>query len=381
MDASLQKSKIFFPNLDGLRFICFLAVFLYHCNETIFPKISNPKIVSVLNFLFRNGNLGVNIFFVLSGFLITFLLLKEKEFQNTISLKKFYLRRILRIWPLFYLCVFLGFIVFPFLKYRMVPSPFELSDFWSYLFFIGNFNFIKIWPSPPDALNLLVLWSVAIEEQFYFTWPIIIKYFSKKNYPFIFLLIILTTLVFRSFFTTNYPVLHFHTLSVIGDMALGGLAAYGCSSPTLFYNLIINMKRSFIIALYCFTVVLILCKDYIFFYPVAIIVERLILGSLFAFIIAEQNFAKNSFFKFSRFKIISGLGIYTYGLYCLHFFGILIIEKVIDKFQISVNNLFSSIVFSLAALLVTIVLSYFSYHLFEKWFLRLKENFAFIIKK
>ena len=190
MDASIQKNKIFFPNLDGLRFVCFLAVFLYHCNETIFPKIYNPKITSVLNFLFRNGNLGVNIFFVLSGFLITFLLIKEKEFKNTISLKNFYVRRILRIWPLFYLCVFLGFAVFPFFKYRTIPSPFELSNFWSYIFFAGNFNFIKIWPAPPDALNLIVLWSVAVEEQFYLTWPIILKYFSKKTYPYIFIIII-----------------------------------------------------------------------------------------------------------------------------------------------------------------------------------------------
>ncbi|HEV8082493.1 MAG TPA: acyltransferase [Chitinophagaceae bacterium] len=377
MDASIQKNKIFFPNLDGLRFVCFLAVFLYHCNETIFPKISNPKITAVLNFLFRNGNLGVNIFFVLSGFLITFLLIKEKEFKNTISLKNFYVRRILRIWPLFYLCVFLGFAVFPFFKYRTIPSPVELSNFWSYIFFSGNFNFIKIWPAPPDALNLIVLWSVAVEEQFYLTWPIILKYFSKEIYPYIFIIIILITLIFRSFFTSNYPVLHFHTLSVIGDMALGGLAAYGSSSSTRFYNFIVNMKQGFIIAVYSFTIIIILFKNYIFSYSLPVIFERVVLGSLFAFIITEQNFARRSFFKFSRYKIISSLGIYTYGLYCLHFFGILIVEKVVDKFQIPVNTLFASIISVVAALLITIFLSYFSYHLFEKWFLRLKDRFAF----
>lgn len=381
MNASAQKNKIFFPNLDGLRFMCFLAVFLYHCNETLFPKISNPKIISVLNFLFRNGNLGVNVFFVLSGFLITFLLIKEKEFKTTISLKNFYVRRILRIWPLFYLCVFLGFVVFPAIKYRTVPSPFELSDFWSYIFFAGNFNFIKIWPAPPDALNLLVLWSVAVEEQFYLTWPIILKYFSKKFYPYVFVTIILLTLIFRSFFITSYPVLHFHTLSVIGDMALGGLAAYACSTETRFKNFITNIKRSFIIVVYCVTAIMIFFKSYIFSYILPLVFERFILGSLFAFVIVEQNFAKRSFFKFSRFRIVSGLGIYTYGLYCLHFFGILIVEKVVDKFQIPVSTLFPSGISALAALIITIFLSYLSYHLFEKWFLKLKDNFAFIIKK
>ena len=381
MDASTQKNKVFFPNLDGLRFICFLAVFLYHCNETIFPNISNSTTRAVLNFLFRNGNLGVNIFFVLSGFLITFLLIKEKEIRGTISLGNFYLRRILRIWPLFYLCIFLGFVIFPLIKYKSVPSPFEISNVWSYLFFAGNFDFIKIWPSPPDALNLLVLWSVAVEEQFYLTWPVILKYLSKKNYPLVFLIIISGTLVFRTFYISSYPVLHFNTLSVIGDMALGGLVAYACSMPSVILYEITRMKRSVIILIYLIAIVVILLKDHIFLSPATVVFERIILGTFFAFVIAEQNFANNSFFKFSNFKIISRLGIYTYGLYCLHFIGILVAEKISDKLHLSGTTLLSSFVITLIALLATILLALISYHFFEKWFLKLKDRFAIITRR
>lgn len=380
MNASPQKSKVFFPNLDGLRFICFLLVFFYHCNETLFRKIANPTFRDILNFLSKNGNVGVNIFFVLSGFLITFLLIKEKELTNTVNLKNFYLRRILRIWPLFYLCLFLGFVLFPFLKYHTVPSPLEISNFWSYLFFAGNFDFIKIWPRTPDALNLLVLWSVAVEEQFYLVWPVILKCFSKKYYTYIFIIIIFSTLVFRSFFISNYPVLHFHSLSVIGDMAIGGLTAYACSQPTRILYFIVNMKRTFIIALYLVTVILVLFSDVVFVYAFPIVIKRIVLGALFAFIIAEQNFAKNSFFKFSRFKLISSLGIYTYGLYCLHFVGIVLIEKFIDKFKIDVSTLIASSLAAISALFVTIFLSYVTYHLFEKRFLKLKVNFTIISK-
>src|SRR6218665_826495 len=105
-ENSTEKSKLFFPNLDGLRFICFLTVFLYHWNLTCGTRISNETARGVINFFFHNGNVGVNIFFVLSGFLITFLLIKEKTLKNDINLKNFYIRRILRIWPLYYLCVF-----------------------------------------------------------------------------------------------------------------------------------------------------------------------------------------------------------------------------------------------------------------------------------
>src|SRR3990170_2258158 len=90
--ATPAKAKIFFPNLDGLRFFSFLVVFLYHGHMSIFSylKDSSPRVYSVIEFICRNGNLGVNFFFVLSGFLITYLLIKEKEFTGKIHVPNFY---------------------------------------------------------------------------------------------------------------------------------------------------------------------------------------------------------------------------------------------------------------------------------------------------
>ncbi len=340
---------------------------------------------SVMNFLFQNGNVGVNIFFVLSGFLITFLLIKEKELKGTISLSNFYMRRILRIWPLFYLCVFLGFVVFAYMKYRTVPSPFEPSNAWYYIFLAANFDLIHIWPAVPDALSLIVLWSVGVEEQFYITWPMILKYSSRKIYVMIFCAIILFTLIFRSFYTgpteAEYAMRYFHTFSVIGDMALGGMFAYYCSYDSKLFRFITNMPRWQIVSLYVLTITLVLFKKALFHAAVPLVFERLALAICFALIITEQNYAKHSFFKFSSFRSISKLGIYTYGLYCLHFIGILAITMTIEKFGWVVNNIGTTIIASIAALAVTITISLLSYHLFEKYFLRLKDKFAFITKR
>jgi peptidoglycan/LPS O-acetylase OafA/YrhL len=383
-DQSKAKSKIFFPNLDGLRFVCFLTVFLYHCNETLFRKISDPTARKIIDFLFRNGNVGVNIFFVLSGFLITYLLIKEKELKKDISLTNFYMRRILRIWPLFYLCVFFGFVVYPFLKSHAELGPNEaVSNGWYYLFLAGNFDLIHIWPKVPDALPIIVLWSVAVEEQFYLSWPVLLKYISSKFYPLLFAGIIIFTMVFRSFYTAdtdaNYAILHFHTFSVIGDMALGGLMAYFCSYDSFIFRFIRNMKRWHLYLLYIITVATVLFKEQLFHGP-SLVIERLVLAILFAFIIAEQNYAEHSFFKFSSFKTISKLGIYTYGLYCLHFIGILAVSMLIEKTKIPVNALWANLLACGAALLLTIIISLLSYHLFEKHFLKLKDRFAFIVK-
>jgi len=385
--AATAKTKIFFPNLDGLRFVSFLVVFLYHGHLSIFSylKDSSPQVYNVIEFICRHGNLGVNFFFVLSGFLITYLLIKEKEFTGRIHVPNFYIRRILRIWPLYYLCVFVGFVGFAMLK-KMSGEPIvENANPWYYIFFSANFDIMHTWPEKPDALLLSVLWSVAVEEQFYLTWPLILSVIPLKNFRFVFPSIMLLSLLFRFFYNGNndheFAIRYFHTFSVIGDMALGGLFAYLVSYENKFKLFITNMNRLLIILVYVLTLVFTLFKDEIFAGGIPVIFERIVIASLFGMIILEQNYAKHSFYKMSKLKTISQLGIYTYGLYCLHFLGLYFAIKIMNMLRL--DGSISSISFSMIvlALIISVVISLLSYHFYEKWFLRLKDKFAFIVKK
>ena len=242
-----QKHKIFFPNLDGLRFLCFLSVFLFHSFSTNYSNINeSTTYIFIKKTLFGNGNLGVNFFFVLSGFLITFLLIKEKAFKGKINIVNFWIRRILRIWPLYFFCVFFGFVIFPLIKIFFGQVPNENANPIYYIFFINNFDFIN--KGLPDASVLGVLWSVAIEEQFYFFWPILLAIIPNKYYPFLFSVIIVGSFIFRA--ANDSPVMHeHHTFSCIGDMAIGAFGAYLMNDKKYRFK-VENMPKWFILLNY-----------------------------------------------------------------------------------------------------------------------------------
>ena len=182
IDDSRKKEKIFFPNLDGLRFLSFFSVFFFHIWVLMFDRyrLSGPT-PWVVKFLFQNGEIGVNFFFVLSGFLITYLLIQEKKITGKIHVANFYIRRILRIWPLFYVCILFGLVLYPLLKKVIGGELFVVAHPWTYFVFLNNFDFLK--NGAPAIIS--VLWSVAIEEQFYLVWPLLRGLFAFQNYKFI----------------------------------------------------------------------------------------------------------------------------------------------------------------------------------------------------
>lgn len=379
------KQRVFFPNLDGLRFVCFFMVFLFHINKTVSENYLNnhhdvPGFFKIFGLFVQNGSLGVNFFFVLSGFLITFLLIKEKEYTGKIHVGNFYVRRILRIWPLFYLCVFIGFIIFPYVAQYIGLAPGETARPLYYVFFLNNFDVIK--NGAPNSLILGILWSIAIEEQFYLSWPLLLSFIPLRFFKYACIGILAGSLVFRTIHHDQPDVLYFNTFAVIGDMALGGLFAYFTSYPNRFLRYVTNMSRWQIIMIYIIAGGLFLLRRKLFYsgVPYTAVPERLIIAFFFGLIIVEQNFAKRSLYKFSRFKTMSRLGIYTYGLYCLHFIGIYAAMALVLQLGGNHFSLASNLIMAVLALIITVALSLLSYHLFEKKFLTLKDRFAFITK-
>lgn len=374
-----MKKRVYFENLDGLRFLCFLSVFFFHSFYTDSTALKTSSTYHFVKIgIFGNGNIGVNFFFVLSGFLITFLLLEEKKLKGQIKLKNFWLRRILRIWPLFYSCVFFGFIIFPKIKLLIGQTPHETATPFFYLTFLNNFDFLT--KGLPDSSILGVLWSVAIEEQFYLVWPIIIYLFPVKKLWISFSVIILGNLIFRAC-NDNFLLHEHHTISCIGDMTIGAIGAWLVNISERFRWNIEHMTKSDIAGVYLAFIILFFLRHELFSgHYILRIFERMFLAFVILLIILEQTFAHRSFFKMSNFKLISKLGTLTYGMYCLHFIGILITISITKLLAINTHLWQVFFLDTPIALILTIIISKISYSYFESPFLKLKDRFSIITK-
>lgn len=374
MQEKNEQKKLYFENLDGLRFISFLLVFLFHSFYTTNTEILNSDTyIFITKRLFANGNLGVNFFFVLSGFLITYLLLNEKNKTGKIHPGQFWMRRILRIWPLYFLAVIIGFVGFPVIKEFFGEVSTEIAHPINYILFISNFEIIN--QGLPDSSMLGVLWSVGIEEQFYFIWPLLLIILKQKHWPVIFIAIIINSLIFRGL-NNNYTYHEYHTFSCISDMAVGGFGAW-LAFRRKDKQFFAQIPRLFIIAAYSLIAFVLLFRvDFLFSTPEIRIFERLFISLLFLFVILEQNYAKKSIFKFGKSKLITKLGVISYGLYIYHFLGIIITIKLTNA--IGFNTSLWQVVFleTTIALLLTVFFSYLSYNLVEKPILKLKKSFT-----
>jgi len=209
------------PDIDGLRAIAVISVIFYHADNSI----KNFKILS-------GGFVGVDIFFVISGFLITSIILKELNSTGSFSFKNFYIRRAKRIIPVL-LLVFI--IIFPFIWLFFIPSSFiDFSkSLFSSLFFISNHHFYlsgELYDAENSLLKpLMHTWSLSIEEQYYIIFPLILtilfKFFKNKLLK-VFLILFSISLVSMIYiFQKNESLAFFSFFTRFWELLLGSIVS------------------------------------------------------------------------------------------------------------------------------------------------------------
>ncbi len=213
---------VYQPEIDGLRAIAVFSVIFYHSNFTLFNKS-----------LFSGGFLGVDIFFVISGYLITSIILKEIYTTNSFSFENFYERRVRRIIPAL-LFVILFSLFFSYIILLFEPFVDFSKSIISSIFFISNFYFHythNLYSQEHVLLKpLLHTWSLSIEEQFYIFFPIFLIIITKffKRYLFIFLsAVVLISILFSQYSSIHHPSFNFYLIfSRAFELLLGSLLSY-----------------------------------------------------------------------------------------------------------------------------------------------------------
>lgn len=375
----MYKEIKYFKGLNALRFLAAYLVVLHHAEQIRFKnEIFNLKEFS----LFNNGGTGVTFFFVLSGFLISYLLLKEQKQTGEILIKQFYVRRILRIWPLYFLLVILGTLIIPYLLniiHHSYEMPYAFKDVILYYVFFS-----------PFMVNILFghhllepLWSIGVEEIFYIMWAPLFKFLKTHI-----LFIILSIIILKVILLMIAPSLELssNAMKVISvlefeSMAIGGLAAY------IIYNrkneiessLVFSKPVQILLLLYVFlqfTGVRYLTENFVFFdylYQSAI-VSKILLTCAFAWLIINISINRKSILKLDN-KVFNHLGEISYGIYMYHMIVIFAIILILKNQLTALNNITATIVFYSILTTLVILISFISKRVFENYFLSLKSKF------
>jgi len=373
------------PALDGIRGIAIALVLLVHFVGPIHSAPGHP-LQDLIVKLAGYGTLGIDLFFVLSGFLITGILLKTKPGSR--FFRNFYIRRTLRIFPLYYIVLIFFFIILPQIPWFQGPIIDRIGQgqiwAWTYLY---NFYIASIgdWHSVPYISHF---WSLAVEEQFYLVWPFCVYYLSTKNLiKLSWSLIAFATLLHMMLEIIGIGPIAIHTLTPLRLSALcgGALAATLLGEPEIVaggrpWAMTAAWKILLASILMKILIVVISPLSPAFYAPLQAFRTLSWLGIFvslhFAAVSAEPNSVVTRIL-ITRPLLI--LGKYSYGIYIFHHFimwGMIqykatdwVSQYIADPFQ-------AGLILAFFATLISILIAFISYHSFEKHFLRLKDVWA-----
>lgn len=356
-----------FENLDSIRTLAFFSTFLAHAFYAETPEVLHSKAFDYATRFREIFSFGVPIFFVLSGFLITYLMLRERSVVGKFSVKDFYVRRVLRIWPVFFVVLFIGFVAFPIVRDVVLHDPVtETANWLYYVTFLSNFDQIAQ-STLPIGVGLGPTWSVSIEEQFYLFWPLLFLLFNGKKFIYAIVMVMASALVFTSLFELSSK----HTVFSMIYLGTGALFAYLAFYHEAFIQRITRVNGAiFLLSLAVLFLLMYLSTqaNYGIFF---IFLIALNIG----YIIVFQCYAQRM--QLQRIPFLERTGKYTYGLYLYHVVSNFVIYTLLSKILHVEESIWTVVVIApVLSLALSLVVSYLSYTYFERFFLHLKEKFS-----
>lgn len=360
---SVKEGHQYYPALDGLRGLAILLVLLFH----------NFGFITDFFFL---GQLGVDLFFVLSGFLITDILLGTVHKKN--YLKNFYARRILRIFPPYYLFLVLFLLVLPVFSRSIDIHYYSVHQvyFWTYLQ-----NWLYVFHDPTPNNILLPLWSLAVEEQFYLLWPLTILLLRNTRWAAFFITIALLLYTVIKFYIRAHPFAPagdqgFFIYTRIDGICIGCLVA------------LLRQIRPGIVLKYSLGIlVVVIATNLVFFiisdipllsYEYLSVLGYTSASILFGLLVNKvvSSSPKRSF-PVMEYAPLRFLGKISYSVYIYHLPVYLItLSYFLPMLKKTMPETIAHLIISVVSGMVILLIAWLSYQFFERYFLNLKKRFG-----
>ena len=357
---SAESSRFYMPELDGLRFFAFLAVFLSHV--AIFSnggREAKPAIVQICNLM---GRFGVDLFFALSAYLLTCIMIREKERFGRLHVRAFYMRRLLRIWPLYFSWLFVLILT------RRMWSDYSIGFFVPWLLFAGNFQASLI---AVNNIILLPLWSLSVEEQFYLVWPLLVRNLTRRG------LVVAGATMWIFTTVARYELLLHgftpHQIWFSGFARLGALAAGVLVAALMRRPIQWGRHMLVLIGAICWaeaaTCHLYLARPEGFELPMLGFTMAAIGAG--AFLIAAIGVKRGALLTSPALVY---LGRISYGLYIFHGAALVAAQHIVP----AASDAMFWPLFTIVALVLTVAISAASYRWLESGFLRFKKKYEVI---
>jgi peptidoglycan/LPS O-acetylase OafA/YrhL len=356
-----MKREVYLKGLNGIRAIAAIAVIIHHVGGGLREFGFSSKFHTDL------GGHGVSMFFSLSGFLITYLLLTEIKEFGRVNIKAFYIRRILRIWPLYYFYLILVGLTILFVKQEQLPQQ---SIY--FLLLAGNIPYILGFTYP----ILHHFWSLGVEEQFYAFWPWVVKKSGNLLRVLIFFtaIFLLAKFVFLYilYYKTEYKwpflilqVTRFHCMSI------------GAIGAVLFFNkhklfLHISFNRVVQVTAWGILVLILFNK-----FHTASVIDTEIVAVVTVFLILNVCANEKTLVNLDL-PVFNFMGKISYGLYVYHPLVLFFVTRWLQPYLSQMGEVYKLIAIYGLVFLATFVIAYLSYTYFEKYFLGLKKSFSMV---
>jgi peptidoglycan/LPS O-acetylase OafA/YrhL len=367
--APTGRYRFYLAELDGVRCLAFFAVFLHHVFRPLTPaRVSGFRWESLecwLTAAVMASGFSVDLFFALSSFLITSLLLREADRRGRIDVPAFWMRRILRIWPLYYL-----FLLICWLLERL---PFGVVA--TFGLFAGNWALL-VWSLPDSVIG--PLWSISVEEQFYIAWPLVVALLPRKALAPLSVGLIGVSLVTRWVLITGgagIGEIWVNTLARMDPIAIGTMIALAWANRRF------ELGRLAQTALGAGALLVVLATTALLWFELlqpdleslafrqetpallaavlAFLVNSLACGGLVVLALSARG-------SWVGHPVLVYLGRISYGLYVFHVWGLRTVEGLWWPWR------------GLLGFAITLGVASLSYRIFEQPFLRLKERFTYI---